>query len=469
MSKSKFDAILGRIREEDTITDEIIGGGSQSSGGGGTVAVGSPLTTKGDIYGYDVADARVPVGTDGQFLTADSSTALGVKWASQVYTEFIYDSSATQSGNVYSVWSDLIAALALIVSPKRVTFVQNEVVSLGTGISLNNTTLNGNGQSYFSGGISLTITGGTISSWTNAVVSGGLLIIGAASATVMSITNFQMTFTDAVLMVNTGSAPFFSLGNGTAIFSYRFGSGWYAQAFGYNPVLDVAHASAVAILAVGGQNSVIDNDAVSGSIGEVQLLSSEASSADLSLTTFAGFSGTLTRDWLAISKNVKGPFYVKVRAYTSTSIPDLTLSTYDAVSISALAVNTTFSVTGSPYDGQILTFRIKDNGTSRTIAWPATFADGTAVLPTATTISTWHEIVVRYNSTDNKYYCIYASTGNDLYMKGDIRVADEAYGAGWDGSTEVPTKNAIYDKIETISAGGGLSQAQVLAIQSVGF
>jgi len=34
----------------------------------------------------------------------------------------------------------------------------------------------------------------------------------------------------------------------------------------------------------------------------------------------------------------------------------------------------------------------------------------------------------------------------------DIIVPDEAYGAGWNGSMEVPTKNAIYDKIETITS-----------------
>ncbi len=36
----------------------------------------------------------------------------------------------------------------------------------------------------------------------------------------------------------------------------------------------------------------------------------------------------------------------------------------------------------------------------------------------------------------------------------DISVPDEAYGAGWNGSVEVPTKNAVYDKIETLSGGG---------------
>src|SRR3990167_7478937 len=33
-----------------------------------------------------------------------------------------------------------------------------------------------------------------------------------------------------------------------------------------------------------------------------------------------------------------------------------------------------------------------------------------------------------------------------------MKVLDEVYGAGWDGSTEVPTKNAVYDKIEAVIA-----------------
>jgi hypothetical protein len=48
-------------------------------GGGGS---SSPLTTKGDLYGYSTTNARVPVGTNGQVLTADSTAATGVAWAS---------------------------------------------------------------------------------------------------------------------------------------------------------------------------------------------------------------------------------------------------------------------------------------------------------------------------------------------------------------------------------------------------
>lgn len=49
------------------------------AGGGGTT---SPLTTKGDLYTYSTVNARLPVGTDNQVLTADSTEATGLKWAS---------------------------------------------------------------------------------------------------------------------------------------------------------------------------------------------------------------------------------------------------------------------------------------------------------------------------------------------------------------------------------------------------
>jgi len=74
------------------------------------------------------------------------------------------------------------------------------------------------------------------------------------------------------------------------------------------------------------------------------------------------------------------------------------------------------------------------------------------------------------NASDsgNVVYISNAGTGNSLVINdgttdvfvvdedgntatsGYVSVADEAYGAGWNGSTQVPTKNAIYDKIEAL-------------------
>lgn len=46
------------------------------SGGGGSLSV----TTKGDLQTYDTAAARLPVGTDGQAIVADSTAGTGLKW-----------------------------------------------------------------------------------------------------------------------------------------------------------------------------------------------------------------------------------------------------------------------------------------------------------------------------------------------------------------------------------------------------
>ncbi len=46
------------------------------------------------------------------------------------------------------------------------------------------------------------------------------------------------------------------------------------------------------------------------------------------------------------------------------------------------------------------------------------------------------------------------TTNGGATFANDISVPAEVYGSGWNGSNEVPTKNDIYDKIETISAGG---------------
>lgn len=57
--------------------------------------------------------------------------------------------------------------------------------------------------------------------------------------------------------------------------------------------------------------------------------------------------------------------------------------------------------------------------------------------------------ILNFNNTDVTLGAVYHFNGSGSGLTGD----DEAYGAGWNGDTTLPTKNAVYDKIETLSGG----------------
>ena len=88
------------------------------------VGGGSPLTTKGDLYTYSTTDARLGVGTNGQILTADSTAATGIKWATPAggggkVLQVVFGSTSTTTSSSTSTFID--TTLTATITPTLAT------------------------------------------------------------------------------------------------------------------------------------------------------------------------------------------------------------------------------------------------------------------------------------------------------------------------------------------------------------
>lgn len=142
--------VTSSLASVGTITSGVWNGTTIAIANGGTgqttasAAFGalSPLTTKGDVLGYSTLNARVPVGSDGQVLTADSTQALGVKWAasgggSTARVNALYDEVVGSSAQVTSgaaTQTSLTAAIAAVSTDGTIlvlkgTYTENPVIN----------------------------------------------------------------------------------------------------------------------------------------------------------------------------------------------------------------------------------------------------------------------------------------------------------------------------------------------------
>jgi hypothetical protein len=95
-----------------------------------TTADVTPLTTKGDLFTFDTADARLGVGTNGQTLVADSSTSTGLKWAtasSGAVVQVKSMSTTTAASTTSSTFQD--SNITLSITP---TSASNKILVLAT-------------------------------------------------------------------------------------------------------------------------------------------------------------------------------------------------------------------------------------------------------------------------------------------------------------------------------------------------
>jgi len=120
----------------------------------------SPLTTKGDIYTYSTADARLPVGLDTQILIADSSTPTGLKWGNNTtptplgYYGAFQDNTtqtAVSANTAYPVklnTTDLTNGVSVVNdgsgNPTRITLANTGIYNIQFSLQLEKTGGSGN-------------------------------------------------------------------------------------------------------------------------------------------------------------------------------------------------------------------------------------------------------------------------------------------------------------------------------------
>lgn len=98
-----------------------------------------------------------------------------------------------------------------------------------------------------------------------------------------------------------------------------------------------------------------------------------------------------------------------VTSIVSNANPTVNSDTCDFVTITALAVNITSmttNLTGTPGNGRVLTYRIKDDGTARTIGWGASFENKGGTLPPTTVAGKVVTVGLRYDTVTAKFGCV---------------------------------------------------------------
>ncbi len=191
----------------------LLSGAVPASGGGTTnflradgtwAAAGgtSPLTTKGDIWVYSSADTRLPVGSNGQLLSADSTQTTGLKWIAAPSTPVV------SRGATWVASSGAVVApgpYVDVVIPKNCTLTQVDIVTQGgTGSCtidiwkaaigsfppvVGNTICGGTPPAIAS---ALTYSNSTLSGWTTAFSAGDVLRFKLTASTTFTVVSIQL-------------------------------------------------------------------------------------------------------------------------------------------------------------------------------------------------------------------------------------------------------------------------------------
>lgn len=331
----------------------------------------SPLTTKGDLLSFSTVNARLPVGTDGFVLTADSSTTTGLKWAA-VATTSAYGTIQNNATPLTQRTVLNFAGTGLVAADDGANSRTN--ITLASGIS--------GWNGYNTNGIltqtaSNTYTGRTLTGTANRVtVTNGDGVSGNPTFDISASYVGQNTIT-TLGTVTTGTW------NSNVITGTYGGTG-------------VNNGSNT--ITLGG------NFATSGA-NSLTLTTTGATNVTLPTSgTLVNTAVTSLSSLATVGTVTGGTWSSNLQNYTETNVTSSQSSTY-AIDVSAgnvhsltLTGNVTLSFTNVPATANravsITLYLIQDATGSRTVTWPGSVIFAGGITPTLTTTANRVDMVV---------------------------------------------------------------------------
>lgn len=126
----------GTLLAGETVTlDDEAEWHNYNSAGVEELAVASPLTTKGDLFGFDTVATRIPVGTGGLALFANPNAVGGVSYAAPVLTNYSTSTvSAAFATDTYLTGSGLTIPAGLVKAGTTIKWVF-DIVKTAAGVA----------------------------------------------------------------------------------------------------------------------------------------------------------------------------------------------------------------------------------------------------------------------------------------------------------------------------------------------